>query len=89
MPKISKEKIDKIKEHILHHLFEISPQSKFTSDIAKEIARDEEFTKSLMLALKEKKLVSEINKNPNGADYTKRQRWSLSSEAYSAYSRRQ
>ena len=89
MPRISKEKIDKIKEQILHYLFSISPNAVFTNTIASETARDEEFIKSLLLDLKEKKLVTEIKKNSNGTEYTKRQRWTLSSEAYTAYSKRQ
>jgi predicted transcriptional regulator with HTH domain len=75
MPQISQQKKDKISEQILHHLFSISPESAHTSAIAQEIARDEEFTKSLLQDLKNKKLVIEINKSPKGLDYTRRQRW--------------
>jgi len=85
MPTISKRKTEKIQEQILHYLFTISPSSKFTSEISEEIARDEEFTKALLLALKQKSLVVEINKNPEGTPYTKRQRWRLSNQAYDAY----
>lgn len=89
MPKLSKEKKDKISEQILHHLFTLSPQSKFTSEIAREIARDEEFTKALLTELEKKKLIVEINKNPEGIEYTKRQRWRLSNQAYEAYKKHQ
>ena len=89
MPKISKQKKDKIAEQILHYLFTISPESKFTSEIANEIARDEEFTKTLLLDLKEKSLVIEINKNPEGKSYAKRQRWRLSDKVYEAYKQHQ
>ncbi len=89
MPKLSKEKKDKISEQILHHLFTISPESRFTSEIAKEIARDEEFTKSLLIELTQKKLVVEIKKNKDGLDYAKRQRWRLSNQAYDAYKKHQ
>ncbi len=89
MPKLSKEKKDKISEQILHHLFTTSPESKFTSEIAKEIARDEEFTKSILTELMQKKLVVEIKKNPAGIDYAKRQRWRLSNQAYDAYKKHQ
>ncbi|MDO8508352.1 MAG: hypothetical protein Q7S27_01565 [Nanoarchaeota archaeon] len=85
MPQISQKKKDKIAEHILHYLFTISPSSTFTSTISEEVARDEEFTKSLLQDLKSKNLVVEINKNPEGTPYTKRQRWRLSDKAYSAY----
>ena len=89
MPRISTQKRDKIAEQILHYLFTVSPESKFTSEIAREIARDEEFTKTILLTLKSKNLVLEVNKNPEGILYSKRQRWSLSSAVYTEYLRRQ
>lgn len=89
MPRISNTKKDKISEQILHHLFSIAPQSCFTAEIARELARDEEFTKSLLKNLKSKGLVVEVNKNSSGVDYLKRQRWRLSNEVFKAYSKRQ
>lgn len=83
--KISKEKREKISEQILNYLFVINPKSIFTSHIAKEIARDEEFVKKLMIDLKAKKLVVEIKKNKEGIDYVRRSRWKLSTEAYNYY----
>jgi prolyl-tRNA editing enzyme YbaK/EbsC (Cys-tRNA(Pro) deacylase) len=89
MPRISQPKKDKISEQILFYLFTNSPTAKFTAEIAREVARDEEFTKSLLLGLKDKKLVFEVNKNPQGLDYLKRQRWILSSQAYEIYAKKQ
>jgi hypothetical protein len=89
MPQISKEKKDRISEQILHYLFSVSPEAKFTVDISKEIARDEEFTKSLLLELKSKSMVLEVDKNPAGLKYIRRQRWSLSPEVYTIYSKHQ
>jgi predicted transcriptional regulator with HTH domain len=89
MPRLSKEKKDKISEQILHYLFAISPDSKFSAEIADEIARDEEFTKSLLLELHRKALVVEIKKNKNGIDYVRRQRWRLSSQAFDIYKKHQ
>ncbi len=89
MPKISQTKKDKIAEQILHHLFSISPGAAFTSSIAKEIARDEEFTKLLLKDLEAKKLIIPITKNPQGISYTKRQRWRLSQEAFEVYKKAQ
>lgn len=89
MPKISDKKKEKISEQILHFLFTVSPNPKFTSEIAQEVARDEEFTKFLLEKLKKKKLVSEINKNPSGESYLRRQRWIISSVAFSVYSKHQ
>lgn len=87
--KISQEKQDKICEQILHYLYTISPKTAFTSHIAKEIARDEEFVKKLLYFLKQKSLVIEIKKNPKGIIYSKRSRWRLSNKTYDAYAYRQ
>jgi prolyl-tRNA editing enzyme YbaK/EbsC (Cys-tRNA(Pro) deacylase) len=85
MPAISKQKREKISEQILAHLFDTSPGPKFTSQIAQEIARDEEFTKSLLLDLEKNKLIVKITKNSSGTKYLRRQRWRLSHTAFSAY----
>lgn len=87
--KISNAKKEKIYEQILAYLYSISPKPVFTSYISKEIARDEEFVKKLLLELKEKKLVIDINKNPKGIQYLKRTRWKLTDEVYKAYKNRQ
>lgn len=89
MPKLSKEKRDKISEQILNYLFTISPEPKFTVDIADTIIRDEEFTKSLLLELERKKLIVQVNKNKNGINYLRRQRWRLSNQAFDVYKKHQ
>ena len=83
--RLSVEKRDRISEQILSYLYHHFPSSRFTAEIAREIARDEEFIKTLMLDLQDKKLVSSIRKNPQGALYSRRCRWSLSPKAYDAY----
>ena len=83
--KISKAKIDKIKEDILSVLYTNSPKMLFTVEIAHEIARDEEFTKRLLGDMEKDDLVVAVKKNPDGKDYTLRKRWRLSSTAYEAY----
>ena len=87
--KISKEKIEEISEKILAFLYSVSPKLMFTSHIAKEIARDEEFVKKLLLDLKKKNLVIEITKNSKGVPYLKRSRWKMSDAAYQAYKNHQ
>ena len=87
--KISKQKREKISEQILAHLFSINPKPSFTAHIARELARDEEFIKSLLLELKSKKLITEIKKNPKGIDYVRRLRWKLSDKAYEIYKQNQ
>lgn len=89
MPQISQSKKDKISEQILHYLFAVSPESRFTVDISREIARDEEFTKSLLKDLESKKLVIPITKNSQGKAYARRLRWRLSNEAFEAYKKHQ
>ena len=64
--KISEKKKEKIYEQILALLYSVFPKAIFTLNIAEEIARDEEFVKSLLLNLKKKELVVEIKKNPKG-----------------------
>ncbi len=82
---LSKQKRDKIAEQILSHLYHSYPKMFFTSQVAQEIARDEEFIKSLLLELKAKDLIISIKKNPDGLPYSRRIRWRLSNQAYDAY----
>ena len=89
MPTISNAKKEKISEHILHYLFTTAPAPQYTSTISENIARDEEFTKSLLEDLKSKKLVIEIKKNSKGLVYKRRRRWLLSNQAYEAYKKHQ
>jgi predicted transcriptional regulator with HTH domain len=69
MPPISKKKRSKISEHILSYLYEISPNAEFTSKIANNIVRDEEFTKSLLEELEKNRLVTKVTKGSKGQDY--------------------
>ena len=85
MPTISNKKKDKISEQILSILYDNFPKLFFTSHIAKEIARDEEFTKSLLNELDSKDIITKIQKNPKGVDYTKRIRWKLSNKTYNIF----
>lgn len=87
--KISEEKREKISEQILAYLFTESPRAIFTFHIAKEIARDEEFTKKLLISLKKKGLVMEVKKNPEGISYLRRARWKLADAVYTAYKSKQ
>ncbi len=83
--RLSKEKKDKIAEQILLHLYQSFPKQLFTAEISKEIARDEEFIKTLMFELKDKNLVVAVKKNESGKDFIRRIRWQLSGPAYQAY----
>ncbi len=85
MPPISKAKRSKISEQILSHLYNNSPEALFTSVIANEIIRDEEFTKSLLQELETHKLVIRVTKSQTGKDYQRWERWRLSNAAFDAY----
>ena len=83
--RLSKEKKEKVSEQVLLHLYQSFPKQLFTAEIAKEIARDEEFIKKLLLELKDKNLLIMIKKNEDGKDFIRRLRWQLSRPAYQAY----
>jgi len=87
--KISQKKKNKICEQILYYLFTQTPRAIYTSHIAEEIARDEEYVKKLLAELKEKKLVTEIKKNKEGIDYIRRSRWKLPNSVYLLYKKNQ
>ncbi|MBS3099633.1 hypothetical protein J4463_00240 [Candidatus Pacearchaeota archaeon] len=86
MPKISEEKKKRISEQIVSVLLDSFPSSVFTAHIARELARDEEFTKSLLANLVQKGLVIPVTKNSSGEEYSRRIRWRLSNEAHMTYS---
>jgi len=87
--RISDEKREKIVEQILHYLFQSFPKTPFTATIAREIARDEEFIKKLLLELKEKNIVVAIRKNSKGIVFSRKIRWKLSSKVYDLYHSKQ
>ena len=89
MPIISNQKKEKISEQILSYLYSIFPKQIFTSEIAKELARDEEFIKLLLKDLEKKSLVIKIDKNPQGLKYSHRLRWRISNKAYEIYKKHQ
>ncbi len=82
---ISNEKKEKISEQILSFLYLRYPNPAFTSQVAMEIARDEEFVKTLLNSLKGKKIISEIRKNAKGIQYIRRTRWKLNDGVYQKY----
>ncbi|MCD4771730.1 hypothetical protein K8R30_04950 [archaeon] len=87
MPTISNEKVEKISEQILFYLYGVFPKLVFTVDVARELARDEEFVKRLLLGLEKRGLVVRVEKNSNGVSYLKRMRWRISNRAHEVYSR--
>ena len=87
--RISDQKKEKIVEQILHFLYQSFPKDPFTAEIAREIARDEEFVKKLLLELKEKNIVVAIRKNKDGIAFSRKIKWKLSSRVYDLYHSKQ
>lgn len=87
--RLSKSKKDRIIEQILSFLYHKFPSLPYTAEIARDIARDEEFVKDLLMELKEKGLVIEIKKNNKGVDFSRRIKWRLSNKVYDIYHSRQ
>ena len=87
MPRISNVKIERISEQILSYLYGVFPRLVFTVDVARELARDEEFVKRLLLGLEKKGLVVRVGKNSKGEIYLKRMRWRISNRAHEVYSK--
>jgi len=85
MPRISDKKIKKLKEHILSILYDNHFNPLFTSNIAEELIRDEEFTLRLLDELKKDGFIKEINKNTDGKKYLSRKKWILKSKIYDQY----
>ena len=89
MPRISDSKKEKISEQILFFLYSQFPKQVFTVEIARELARDEEFMKEMLLNMEKKGLIIKINKNPDGVSYIRRLRWRISNNAYNIYKQMQ
>jgi predicted transcriptional regulator with HTH domain len=87
--RISQIKKDKISEQVLSFLYHSFPQQPFTAEIAREVARDEEFIKKLLLELLDKGLVITIRKNKTGDIFTRRLKWRLSQKVYDIYKSKQ
>jgi len=83
--RLSQEKKDRITEQILSYLYHCFPDQPFTAQIAREIARDEEFIKRILFELKEKSLVIPVNKNKKGELFSRRLKWRLTNKVYDIY----
>jgi len=87
--RISTEKRERIVEQILLFLYNSFPKQPFTAEIAREVARDEEFMKKILYELKEKNLVSSIKKNKKGISFSRRIKWTLTNKVYDLYHSKQ
>ena len=84
--RLSEDKKNKIIEQILLFLYHSFPTQPFTAQIARELARDEEYIKKLLYELKDKGLVVAVKRNKKGEFFSRRIRWRLSQEVYKIYS---
>jgi hypothetical protein len=87
--RLSKNKKDKIAEQIILFLYNSFPKQPFTAEIAREIARDEEFVKKILFDLKEKNIINSLRKNKKGEPFSRRIRWSLTNKVYEIYHSKQ
>lgn len=87
--KISQEKKNKIIEQIIYYIYQSFPKYPFTAEIAREIARDEEFIKKLLFELKDKNIVIPIRNNNKGISFLRKIRWKLSNQIYDIYHSKQ
>lgn len=85
MPKISEKKVNKIKEEVLALLYEHPLNPLFTSEIAEEIIRDEEFTLKILKDLYGNGLINEIKTNQKGREFLARRKWALKPSVYAQY----
>jgi len=86
--KISQAKKDRITEQILLFLYHSFPNQPFTAEIAREIARDEEFIKSILFDLQAKGLVIPVRKSSKGEIFSRRLKWRLTNKVYDIYSQK-
>ena len=86
--RLSQTKKDRIAEQIISFLYHIFPEQPFTAEIAREVARDEEFIKTLLFELKEKQLIIPIRKNSKGDIFSRRLKWRLTNKVYDVYSQK-
>ncbi|MEK6860933.1 MAG: hypothetical protein AABY07_03085 [Nanoarchaeota archaeon] len=88
MVKLSTQLINLIKDDIISHLYNNQVRSYFTSEIAKEIRRDNEFALKLLTELQEQGLVEQIKKNKQGKKYLARVKWRIPNHVIKAYEQR-
>jgi len=85
MPKISEKKLERLKEEIVSILYDNPAKPLFTSEIAEELIRDEEFTLKLLKTLNTDGIIKEIKKNKTGKEFLSRRKWTLEPKVYSKY----
>lgn len=85
MVKLSEKTIQLLKDDIMSILYENPLKAMFTNEIAVELRRNNEFTKKLLLELKKKGLVEEVNKNKRGQEYLRNKKWRIPSRVLKVF----
>lgn len=81
MVRLAKKTVDLLKDDIVNILYENPLKPLFANEIAVSLRRDNEFTKKLLLELKDLGIVEEIKLNRRKKPYLLRKRWRISKEA--------
>jgi hypothetical protein len=85
MVKLSSKTTSLLKDDIISIIYENQLNPLLTIEIAKELRRDKEFTKSLLEELKKQDVLVEIKKNNKGKNYIKRSRWAINQEVLNKF----
>jgi ADP-ribose pyrophosphatase YjhB (NUDIX family) len=80
MVKLSSKTLNLLKDDIISILYENNLKPLLTKEIASELRRDKEFTKTLLNELKQQGILTEVKKNNKGKDYIKRIKWIIKPE---------
>ena len=80
MVKLSSKTLNLLKDDIISILYENNLKPLLTKEIASELRRDKEFTKTLLNELKQQGILAEVKKNNKGKNYIKRIRWIIKPE---------
>lgn len=85
MVKLSQNTINLLKDDIVNILYENSLKPLFTNEVAFIMRRDNEFTKKLLMELKNLGIVEEIKFNTRKRNYLLRKKWRISNNVLKKY----
>lgn len=85
MSRLSQNIINLLKDDIVNILYENSLKPLFTNEIAVIIRRDNEFTKRLLIELKNLGIIEDIKINNRKRSYLLRKKWRISNNVLKNY----
>ena len=83
MVKLSQKTISALKDDVMSILYENPLISRSTYEISQELRRDKEFTKKLLLELKNDNFVEEVKKGKRG-EYLTHRKWRIPAKVLKA-----